>query len=177
MYGINNLIALQVAADRANEHIRYGADTPDFWAAAEELLPHVFRVIEHLLTESERPTIGEVRGRLTALMRIGHTQASISRASGVSPGTINRIIAGITLRPSAKVTERLLAVPVVAPSESPVNTELLAKLERGETISVPFGQKDRYAELLAAAGADTKHIVHTMRMSYARAIKAQKAAA
>ncbi|MFC9995680.1 helix-turn-helix domain-containing protein [Nocardia sp. NPDC127526] len=177
MYGLPNLIALQAAAERANAHIPYGTDTPEFHTAAEELLPHVFRVIDHLLAEAGQPVVGDARAHLAALMRAGHTQASISKASGVSTATISRIVNGATARPSTEVAAQLLAIPVEAPREAPVDAELLAKLERGEKVSVPFGQKDRYAELLSAAGADTQHIVHTLRMSYARAIKAQKAAA
>ncbi|KZM72270.1 helix-turn-helix domain-containing protein [Nocardia terpenica] len=177
MYGLPNIIALQAAAERANAHIPYGTDLPEFSTAAEELLPHVFRAIDYLLSEAGQSAVGDVRAHLTALMRAGHTQASICKASGVSTATISRIINGATARPSAEVAEKLLSIPVEAPTARPVDTELLAKLERGEKVPVPFGQKDRYAELLAAAGADTQHIVHTMRMSYARAIKAQKAAA
>ncbi|MGW4240978.1 hypothetical protein [Nocardia sp. NPDC004722] len=176
MYGLPQILALQTAVERVNEHIPYGTDSPEFSTDTEDLLPHVFRAIDHLLAAAGQPPVGDVRGHLKALMRAGHTQATISKASGVSTATISRVLGGITERPSAAVAELLLAVPVTPPPESPIDADLLAKLERGEQVTVPFGQKDRYAKLLAVAGADTRHIVHTMRMSYARAIKAQKAA-
>ncbi|WP_433662522.1 hypothetical protein ACQPW1_10405 [Nocardia sp. CA-128927] len=176
-YAREDLDAFHAAADAANQYTPFEIGDVEFAAAAEALLSHVYKAIHYLAGVVDDHSTSELHAHILELMRAGHTQAAIAKASAVSTTTISRIVNNSTARYAPDVAARLLAVPVTKPEPPPLNPSILAALERGEQVSVPFGYKARYAEALARTGVDTKRIANSLNMSYAQAIKAKRAAA
>ncbi|MFI8976857.1 hypothetical protein ACIGO9_28520 [Nocardia asteroides] len=172
MYTSADLHALKAALDNANRHVPFNTHTGEFVAAAEQLLPHIYRATAALSAAVDTPNADEIREHIFGLLRHRHTQRSIAARVGVPPATICRFLNKRTQSLAPDVIECLGRIPLAPPPPPTLDPALIESLIRGEHPTLPRGRRPDYARAVAVTpGATMEWLARTMKITQAKAIR------